>query len=91
MYLVSKSAVKRRHGDYGDNGDMEKGLTTLCDKVDAIAVAGREADDRHCASLVRCCKPKSLRLRRRVNDRWHELWLTWDPKMSKRKSLLITS
>jgi hypothetical protein len=52
MYLpVSKSAVKRRHGDYGDNGDMEKGLTTLCDKVDAIAVAGREADDRHCASL----------------------------------------
>jgi hypothetical protein len=24
---------------------------TLCDKVDAIAVAGREADARHCASL----------------------------------------
>jgi hypothetical protein len=52
MYLpVSKSAVKRRHGDYGDNGNMEKGLTTLCDKVDAIAVAGRKADARHCASL----------------------------------------
>jgi hypothetical protein len=33
MYLsLSKSAVKRRLGDYGDNGDMEKGLTTLCDK-----------------------------------------------------------
>jgi hypothetical protein len=31
MYLpVSKSAVKRRHGDYGDNGDMEKGLTYNC-------------------------------------------------------------
>jgi hypothetical protein len=25
---------------------------TLCDKVDAIAVAGREADARHCASLL---------------------------------------
>jgi hypothetical protein len=24
----------------------------LCDKVDAIAVAGREADARHCASLL---------------------------------------
>jgi hypothetical protein len=32
-------------------GDMEKGFTTLCDKIDAIAVAGREADARHCASL----------------------------------------
>jgi hypothetical protein len=27
-------------------GDMEKDLTTLCDKVDAIAVAGMEADAR---------------------------------------------
>jgi hypothetical protein len=34
-------------------GDMEKGFTMLCDKVDAIAVAGREADARHCASLLR--------------------------------------
>jgi hypothetical protein len=41
--------VKRRHGD---NGDMEKSLTTHCDKVDAIAVAGREADARHCAILL---------------------------------------
>jgi hypothetical protein len=32
-------------------GDMEKGFTTVCDKVDAIAVAGREADARICASL----------------------------------------
>jgi hypothetical protein len=32
-------------------GDMEKDLTTLCDKVDAIAVAGREANARHCASF----------------------------------------
>jgi hypothetical protein len=30
---------------------MEKGFTTLCDKIDAIAVASREADARHCASL----------------------------------------
>jgi hypothetical protein len=27
------------------------GFTMHCDKVDAIAVAGREADARHCASL----------------------------------------
>jgi hypothetical protein len=33
-------------------GDMEKGFTMLCDKVDAIAVAGREADARHYASLL---------------------------------------
>jgi hypothetical protein len=46
MYLpVSSSKVNRRHGD------MEKGLTTLCDMVDANAVAGREADARYCASL----------------------------------------
>jgi hypothetical protein len=32
-------------------GDMEKSFTTLCDKVDAIAVASGEADARHCASL----------------------------------------
>jgi hypothetical protein len=32
-------------------GDMKKGFTTLCDKVDAIAVASREADALHCASL----------------------------------------
>jgi hypothetical protein len=32
-------------------GNIAKGSTTLCDKVDAIAVAGREADARHCASL----------------------------------------
>jgi hypothetical protein len=32
-------------------GDIKKGFTTLCDKVDAIAVAGREADALHCASL----------------------------------------
>jgi 16S rRNA G1207 methylase RsmC len=31
--------------------DMEKGFTTLCDKFDAIAVASRDADARHCASL----------------------------------------
>jgi hypothetical protein len=31
--------------------DMKKGFTTLCDKLDAIAVAGREADARHCANL----------------------------------------
>jgi hypothetical protein len=31
-------------------GDMEKGFKTLCDKVDAIAVAGKEADAR-CSSL----------------------------------------
>jgi hypothetical protein len=31
-------------------GDMEKGFTTLCDKVDAIAVGGREAHARHYAS-----------------------------------------
>jgi hypothetical protein len=31
--------------------DMEKGFTMLCEKVDAIAVAGREADACHCASL----------------------------------------
>jgi hypothetical protein len=44
MYLpVSSSVVKRRHGD---NVEMAKGHTTLCDKVDAIAVAGREADAR---------------------------------------------
>jgi hypothetical protein len=44
MYLpVSKSAVKRRHGD--------NAITTLCEKVDAIAVAGREANSRHCAGL----------------------------------------
>jgi hypothetical protein len=49
-------------------GDMEKGITTLCDKANAIAVAGREADARHCASLS-LLKPKSQRLRRRVNDR----------------------
>jgi hypothetical protein len=30
---------------------MEKGLTMLCDKVDAIAVAGRVADARHFAIL----------------------------------------
>jgi hypothetical protein len=29
---------------------MVKGFTMLCDKVDAIAVAGREADACHCAS-----------------------------------------
>jgi hypothetical protein len=47
MYLtVSSSKVKRRHVN---NDDMEKGLTTLCDKV---AVAGRKADARHCASLL---------------------------------------
>jgi hypothetical protein len=32
-------------------GDMEKGFTTVCDKVDAIAVAGGETDACHCASL----------------------------------------
>jgi hypothetical protein len=32
-------------------GYIEKGFTTLCDKVDAIAVAGGEADARHCASV----------------------------------------
>jgi 16S rRNA G1207 methylase RsmC len=32
-------------------GEKQKGFTTLCDKVDAIAVAGREADACHCASL----------------------------------------
>jgi 16S rRNA G1207 methylase RsmC len=32
-------------------GNMEKGFTTLCDKVDAIAVVGMEANARHCASL----------------------------------------
>jgi hypothetical protein len=31
--------------------DMEKGFTTLFDKVDAIAVASKKADARHCASL----------------------------------------
>jgi hypothetical protein len=33
-------------------GDMEKSFTALCDKVNAIAVAGREADARHCASFL---------------------------------------
>jgi hypothetical protein len=32
-------------------GDMEKGFTTLCDKVDAIAVADGEAHARHYASV----------------------------------------
>jgi hypothetical protein len=32
-------------------GDNEKGFKMLWDKVDAIAVAGREADARQCASL----------------------------------------
>jgi hypothetical protein len=46
-------------------GDMNKGFITLCNKVDAIAVAGREAD----AVIVRIFRYcKSLRLRRRVND-----------------------
>jgi hypothetical protein len=44
MYLsVSKSAVKICHGD--------NVITTLYEKVDAIAVAAREADSRHCAGL----------------------------------------
>jgi hypothetical protein len=30
---------------------MEKGFTTICDKVDAISVACRKADARHCASV----------------------------------------
>jgi hypothetical protein len=47
---------------------MEKGLKTLCDKVDAITVASREADARHCASI-------SL---------LHESWLAWDCRMSKK-------
>jgi hypothetical protein len=48
--------------------DMEKGFTTLCDKVDAIAVAEREADARHSVSLL-LLQAKDSRLRRRVNDR----------------------
>jgi hypothetical protein len=49
--------------------DMKKGFTTLCDKVDAIAVAGREAEPRHYARLSLLHASKSLRMWRRVNDR----------------------
>jgi hypothetical protein len=44
MYLPVSSSVMAL-------GDMKKGLKTLCDKVDAIAIAGREADARHFASF----------------------------------------
>jgi hypothetical protein len=44
MYLLVSSSVVALV-------DMKEGLKTLCEKVDVIVIAGREADARHFASL----------------------------------------
>jgi hypothetical protein len=75
-------------------GDMKKDFTTLCDKVNAIAVAGREADARHCANLsLLQAKFSEIaeKSERQLAGVMEVTRLACDRRMSKKKSLLITS